>query len=250
MGLTFSGMTKFTTVDYPGKLACVLYLPTCLLRCPYCHNKAIAQGSRGEGLTEDDVKAFLKRRRGKLTGVVLSGGDPLCSPMYRLSSFIEDVKGMGFSVKLDTAGVAHALTDVATLGMLDAIAIDLKLPPGRILKFMPQLRCSSDFPNAEVLQAFGRKAEETLRMNIALLNIGRYSYKELRTTVHKSLLSEDDLIAIRDAYVTGDVPWYLQQYVPCDGFNPELKDRPTYTDDELKAIAGRLGAKVRNIKEN
>ena len=99
--MQIAGLVKNSFVDYPGHIAAAVFVPGCNMDCWYCHNRALWE--RGELLDEEEVAAFLMKRRGFLDGVVVSGGEP--SLQSDLPLFVRRLKDMGYLVKLDTNGL-------------------------------------------------------------------------------------------------------------------------------------------------
>lgn len=125
--MPIKGLEKYTTLDYTGKDAAVIFFGGCNLRCPHCQNPELINGSLPD-IPKKDVLDFLKERRKWLDGVVLSGGEP--TMQWDLVDFIREIKDMGFSVKLDTNGVRYdVLLDLKDKGLVDYVAMDVKGPP-------------------------------------------------------------------------------------------------------------------------
>lgn len=103
MRMRIGGLQKVTLLDYPGKVACTVFLPGCNLRCPFCHNPALVLPDRATGgLSTEKLLAFLETRRGKLDGVCVTGGEPT---LYEdLPALLRQIRALGFAVKLDTNG--------------------------------------------------------------------------------------------------------------------------------------------------
>lgn len=120
------GLQKLSMVDYPGKLAATVFTGGCNLRCPFCHNALlVTRLEESPILTEDEVMDFLKKRRGLLDGVVLSGGEPLMHP--GAADFLAAVRDMGFAVKLDTNGFyPQQLAHILDRKLADYVAMDIK----------------------------------------------------------------------------------------------------------------------------
>ncbi|HFQ61604.1 MAG TPA: 4Fe-4S cluster-binding domain-containing protein, partial [Epsilonproteobacteria bacterium] len=93
-------ITKFTHLDYPDHLACIIWFAGCNMRCDYCYNKDIVFAKNGT-YSLNDALAFLETRRSLLDGVVLSGGE---ASLQELIPFCKAIKKLGFSIKLDTNG--------------------------------------------------------------------------------------------------------------------------------------------------
>ena len=124
MALRLGGLQRTSTLDFPGVLCCVVFTAGCDLDCFYCHNRALIDGT-AEIVSEADVMDFLRRRRGKLDGVVISGGEPTLQP--ELADFLRTVRGLGFHTKLDTNGQRpEVIEGLLTQGLLDYAALDIK----------------------------------------------------------------------------------------------------------------------------
>lgn len=183
------GLVPFTTIDFPGKLAAVLFCQGCPWRCGYCQNVHLlpfADGSRAW----DEILAFLNGRRGMLDAVVFSGGEPLAQPA--LPDAMQAVRGLGFAVGLHTAGVSTTRLRAA-LPLSDWVGFDVKAPFSRY---------------ADVTgTAGGRAAWASLA---ALLDSGRPH--EVRTTVDGSVLDGDALLTMADELsAIGVRRWTLQR---------------------------------------
>lgn len=101
--MNIQGLQKLTLLDYPGKVACTIFTSGCNFRCPFCHNAPLVLGTgQTEKYPEEEIFTFLKKRQGILDGVCVSGGEPLLQ--NDIERFLEQVKELGFLVKLDTNG--------------------------------------------------------------------------------------------------------------------------------------------------
>ena len=127
--MTIMGLQKLTLLDFPGKLACTVFTGGCNFRCPFCHNASLVIPSKlGAAMPTDEFFAFLEKRRGMLSGVCVSGGEPTL--MFDLEKFIAKIKSMGYLVKLDTNGSRPAvLKDLVAKGLVDYVAMDIKNSP-------------------------------------------------------------------------------------------------------------------------
>jgi pyruvate formate lyase activating enzyme len=123
--LTIGGLTPFTTIDYPGKLAAVVFCQGCPWRCGYCHNQHLLVLGQPEAVSWQEVSRFLEQRRGLLDAVVFSGGEPTLQP--NLAQAIATVRQMGFLTGLHTAGPFPERL-AACLPLLDWVGMDLKAP--------------------------------------------------------------------------------------------------------------------------
>ena len=130
--MRFYGFQKMTLLDFPGKVACTLFTGGCNMRCPFCHNALLVteleQGN--DTWDEAEVLTFLRRRKGLLDGVCVTGGEPTLQP--ELAPFLRRVKELGYAVKLDTNGTRpEVLRALVGEGLVDYVAMDVKNSPAR-----------------------------------------------------------------------------------------------------------------------
>ena len=121
------GIQKLTLLDFPGKVACTVFLNGCNFRCPYCHNAELL-GDGDEVMTVAGLLAFLQKRQGILEGVCITGGEPTLHP--ELPALLGEVRALGYAVKLDTNGYRPEILEaVLDQGLVDYVAMDLKNGP-------------------------------------------------------------------------------------------------------------------------
>ncbi len=211
--MIFGGFEKCTLVDYPGKVACMVYTIGCNFRCPYCHNPELVDETVETTYSEAVILDFLDTRKGLLDGVVITGGEPTMHE--ELPAFARRVKEKGFLVKLDTNGTnPEMLRRAIDDGWVDYVAMDMKSP----------LETYS--------QTVARAVDvEAIRESISILLASSIEY-EFRTTIVKSLLSSEDLKCIGEA-IRGAKCYYLQKFVPTKILNPQFRRKVTYTDEEF-----------------
>lgn len=163
------GLQKMTLLDYPGKVACTIFLGGCNFRCPFCHNSELLDGTAAPVMEMEELLGFLEKRKGLLDGVCITGGEPTLQK--DLPELLSAIKAMGFAVKLDTNGYRpEVLKAVVEQGLVDYVAMDVKNCPSRY----------AETAGVENLQI--SRIEESL---VFLLS-GQVDY-ELRTTVVKPL---------------------------------------------------------------
>ncbi len=122
---TVAGLVPFTTIDYPGCLAAVVFFKGCPLKCPFCHNPNLQENDGKGEMKWADVLSFLSKRQGKLDAVVLSGGEPLMQP--DIVDLARQVKELGFKVGIHTSGVyPEKLRQMVTY--IDWVGLDIKAP--------------------------------------------------------------------------------------------------------------------------
>ena len=126
--MRFAALHPCSFIDWPGRLAAVAFTSGCNLRCRYCHNPALACGTAATPVEEEAVLAHLRARRGRLDGLVVTGGEPVIHA--GLAAFLAAVKREGFAVKLDTNGTRpDVVGELLGAGLVDYLAVDLKAPP-------------------------------------------------------------------------------------------------------------------------
>ena len=197
------GLQKMTLLDFPGKIACTVFLGGCNFRCPFCHNSELFTGKQ-EMLMEDEAFfAFLGKRKGLLDGVCVSGGEPT---LYKdLPEFLGKIKALGFQVKLDTNGSrSEVLQELLQKNLVDYVAVDVKNSPAMYAQTV----------GLETMDL--KPIEESLRLLIG----GNIPY-ELRTTLVSQLHSAasiQDMGAWLVSLVTGVKPkkLFLQSFVDRD----------------------------------
>lgn len=158
------GLQKVTLLDFPGKVACTVFLTGCNLRCPYCHNPdLVLTKDNGKYISEKEFFEFLLSRKGKLDGVCITGGEPTLYP--NLTNLIRRIREMGFLVKLDSNGtVPEILKPLLREKLLDYVAIDIKNAP------------------SQYAETCGADVIEYVEKSVALLKNSNIDY-EFRTTV-------------------------------------------------------------------
>ena len=120
------GLQKMTLLDFPGEIACTVFTAGCNMRCPFCHNASLVTDiNPADAIEEEEFFAFLNKRKGLLSGVAITGGEPLMQP--DIAKFMKRVKELGFKVKLDTNGTfPERLACIIDEGLVDYIAMDIK----------------------------------------------------------------------------------------------------------------------------
>lgn len=229
MDIKIAGLQKMTLLDYPGKLACIVFLPGCNFRCPFCHNSDLLPGSAESQLTYEELMMFLKKRQGMLEGVCVTGGEPTLQP--KLGELLGAVKAMGYSVKLDTNGSRPAvLKSLVEQKLVDYVAMDVKNSPAR---YSQTIGASQDLLPA---------ITESLRFLLE----GSVDY-ELRTTVVDEL-HDEEAVAQMGQWVAGIVPgvkakrFFLQpfadrQSVLIQGLHTPTKEKLTAFTELLAPFA-------------
>ncbi len=191
------GLQKMTLLDYPGHVACTVFLGGCDLSCPFCHNYELADGSASPVMDDAALMAFLKKRQGLLDGVAITGGEPCLHA--ELPELLENIRALGFSVKLDTNGFHPAmLRSLLERGLVDYVAMDIKNSPEKYA------------------ETSGRQSLDLrpLQESITLLIGGSVDY-EFRTTVVSEFHKASDFEEI-GLMVFGAKRFFLQCFTDRD----------------------------------
>ena len=217
--MQITGIQKLTLLDYPGTVACTVFTAGCNFRCPFCHNAMLVLPEQitQDYLTDDEVFDFLRRRRGVLDGVAVTGGEPLLHK--DIPEFLERVKELGYKIKLDTNGSNPALLrEIVEKKLVDRVAMDIKNSP----ELHAETIGFEHFDLAPV--------EESKN----LLLSGSMDY-EFRTTVVKGIHTRESLIEAAK-WIRGAKEYYLQQFK--DSGNLVLGEGlSAYDEKQMRALA-------------
>lgn len=220
--MRIGGFQKFSLIDYPGKVAAVIFTQGCNFRCPFCHNaELVCPELFHDSIPEDDVIQFLQKRRDKLQGVVITGGEPTLQK--DLIAFLNRIKQMGYLVKLDTNGSnPDVLQQLLDLHFINYVAMDIK----------------SSFERYE--RAAGVKVNvDNIRRSIRILLDSDVQH-EFRTTAVKSVCNSDDLTAIDDL-IQGAEHYRLQRFVATDKLlDPNILSQDDFNDEEFSLLQSYL----------
>lgn len=192
--MIIGGITNLTLLDYPEKVACTVFTVGCNFRCPFCHNNTLVNGNDGKQLSVVEVLRFLQKRKSVLEGMCLTGGEPLVQ--NGVEEFLQAVKALGYSVKLDTNGAyPERLKTLVEAGLVDYVAMDVK--NGKEMY--------------AVTAGCGKADLDKIEQSVAYLKSGVVDY-EFRTTVTGNLHTEQS-IGTMARWLAGAKRLYLQQFV-------------------------------------
>ena len=235
--MRIGGLQKFSLIDYPGKIAAIVFTQGCNFRCPYCYNPELVDPDRfGECIPEGDVFALFEARRGKLDGVVITGGEPTLQP--DLADFASRVKGLGYSVKLDTNGSNPGVLKSMIYGKLaDYIAMDIKAP------LHPVKKPGTESRYGEVTRS--GIEPDVIRESIDIILSSGIDH-EFRTTVAWGCLLPGDYLKMAKA-VKGAKRYALQKFVPSKILDPEMTGLKAPSDEDLLELKKSIGRYVREV---
>lgn len=209
-----------TLIDFPGKIATTVFTVGCSFRCPFCHNPELVLSCNLQpatrNLIEEEFFMFLKKRKGKLEGVCITGGEPTIQK--DIIEFIRKIKKMGYSVKLDTNGSRpDVLKKLLDEKLLDFVAMDIKNYPEK-------------YP-----QTVGLKPDiERIKLSVDLIMNSRIDY-EFRTTVVPGIHKEEDFQKIVK-WIEGAKAYYLQEYREIKILDSKLKKKTKNKKIDLEKI--------------
>ncbi len=233
--MKFAGLIKQSLVDYPGKIAAVLFTRGCNLRCPYCHNFHLLskKGHRDDqGIDLEAVLEFLEERVGFLDGVVISGGEPTLNE--GLPRACQAIKKLGCLVKLDTNGTrTEVLAGLIAEQTIDYVAMDIKAP----------------LDYKAYLQACGRLSPQeflNIRNSLHLLKQAPLEV-EFRTTVVPTYHQAEDLVRIAAA-IEGAALYSLQQFSPNQTLDPKLRGIKPYSAAQLQEMVTLVKPHVKRVR--
>ena len=220
------GLQKMTLLDFPGRVACTVFLGGCDFRCPFCHNFELVDGTAPAVMGEEELLAFLQRRRGLLDGVAITGGEPCLHP--GLPQLMRDIRALGFAVKLDTNGYHPALLgEILGEGLADYVAMDIKNSPDKYAQ-------TAGLDSLDLAP---------IRESVSLLMASGVDY-EFRTTVVREFHEAENFRAI-GKWIQGAPKYFLQAFtdretVPFGNLNPP-------TSEEMRTYAGIVSGFVDHV---
>ncbi len=188
------GMQGISLIDFPGRIASILFVGGCNFRCPYCQNGSLVEGyERLPSIDADSVLAFLKRREGFIDGVVITGGEPLLNGS-NLVEFLGKVRNTGLSIKLDTNGYStDVLREILKSKVVDYVAMDIKTS-------LEKYHIAS-----------GRKINANKILDSIRAIMEASIEYEFRTTCVPGLVGREDIEDIT-SLIKGAKRYYLQQF--------------------------------------
>jgi len=204
--MKFYGFLKMTMLDFPGRVACIVFTGGCNFRCPFCHNSLLVTDIGNQTYDEEEILEYLNKRKGILDGICVSGGEPLLQ--VGLDSFLEKVKNMGVSVKIDTNGsFPSRLKTLVLKGLVDYVAMDIK----------------NDKDNYGAIIGIDGFDTKKVEKSVEFLMTSGIDY-EFRTTIMQEYHKEDNIKAIA-SWIAGAKKYFLQKYKDSEncitrGLNP------------------------------
>lgn len=223
--MRIAGLQKLTLLDYPSKVACIIFTQGCNYKCPYCQNSGLIKFNDDELIDEEEIFAYLNKRKGIIDGIVITGGEPTIQK--DLKDFIRKVKDLGISVKLDTNGSnPKVVEEVINEGLVDYIAMDIK----NVLEIYKDV--TDVAPNIN-----------NLKQSIELIKNSPIEH-EFRTTIIKPIHNIDKILKIC-SYVEGE-KMFLQNFVRSENVLGEYLE--PFSETELIEIDNIIKEKFPNVR--
>lgn len=214
------GLQKMTLLDYPGKVACTVFLGGCDLRCPFCHNADLLDMNAPALMDDQELMKFLKTREGLLEGVAFTGGEPLLRK--DLPDLIAGIRELGFKIKIDTNGNhPDRLISLVESGMADYVAMDIKNSPERYAE-------TAGMNDIDI---------GPIRESVSMLLENTIDY-EFRTTTVAELHNDDSFEKI-GRWINGARRYYLQRFtdretVPFQGLHSPTEEQMKHWADIVR----------------
>ena len=213
--IKIAGFQKNSFIDYPGKIAAVIYLGGCNMRCFYCHNNPILCPTSNQ-LEFTPILDELREQTGFLDAVVITGGEPTLHP--HLTQIIAQIKALGFLIKLDTNGTnPQLLRDLTENGHVDYVAMDIKAPLDRYNEIC------------------GITNTESIKQSIDFL-IGQTRIPYMFRTTLVPQLQEPDILAIANL-IKGATTYQIQQFIPNEFSNSHRTIQLPHPPSEIQRLA-------------
>ncbi|MGA2417868.1 MAG: anaerobic ribonucleoside-triphosphate reductase activating protein [Candidatus Staskawiczbacteria bacterium] len=207
--MIIAGLQKTTLIDYPGKIACVVFLAGCNFRCPWCYSSELVlplKIVKQPRISEQEFFNFLRSRQGLLDGAVICGGEPTINK--DLEQFVEKIKNLGFAVKLDTNGSnPKMLKDSVNSGLINYVAMDIKTSPKN--------------PVYQKIMTEGITIDN-IKESVEFFKNGNLDF-EFRTTCVPTIHTKNDFLEIAEWIGGKNIKYYLQNFRAEKTIDPEFE---------------------------
>ena len=227
--LPIRGLQKTSLIDYPGKIAATIFLGGCNLRCNYCYNKELVFPTKEKSIPEQEVLAFLRKRKNVLDGVCITGGEPTIH--QELPMFLKKIKDNNYKIKLDTNGTNPEM--VAMLikhHLIDYLAMDIKAS-------------EETYQRVTSVQADMKKIKQTVQL---LKN--SHTHYELRMTIIPSITTMKEIKNVAQ-WTKGCTQFYLQQFKPTDKImDTSILQYKPHPEREIKKFKKELAKTIPKVE--
>ena len=228
--MIINGFQKLTLLDFPEKVACIIFTAGCNFRCPFCHNASLVTHiDKDQKIEEREIFSYLEKRKGLLDGVCITGGEPLIQE--DIKEFIEKIKNLGYAVKLDTNGSnPKKLKELIDKKLVDYVAMDIKNSKSKYA-------CTAGVQNISF---------DNIEKSISILLENKVDY-EFRTTVVNELHTVEDIQDIAKL-IQGAEKYFIQNFkdsgdIIAQNVTPVTEKK--LADMQKTALDSGLSAKIR-----
>lgn len=222
--MKIGGLQKVTLVDYPGKIACTIFLSGCNFKCPFCYSKELVLKEEIDNhpeIKEKELFSFLRERKGMIDACVICGGEPTIN--HEIIQFIRKIKDLGYLIKLDTNGYCpDKLKELIDQNLVDYIAMDIK-------------SCFKDYSLAAGVNVDISRIKES----IELIKNSGIDY-EFRTTIVPKIHTKESIIEMAND-IGGAKKYFLQTFrSEKETIDPEFSKLKPFPEEELKEIVKEI----------
>lgn len=228
--MKIKGFEKVSLIDYPGHIACVIFLAGCNFRCHFCYNKnLVIETHRLPDIEEEVIYSYLRERRNILEGIVVSGGEPTVN--QNLPDFMQRLRQFRLPIKLDTNGTHPEM--VQTLlekKAIDYVAIDIKVPLNTHYLTLTHIKPAFIFSIKQTLQLLVEsKTPFELRTTVIPTVHNRYVWTTMR----------EQLVQILGKKIS-NIPWFVQPFMPGNCLDPSFNKLPPTPEPQLHEAVQEL----------
>ena len=179
--MKIANFQKFSLIEYPGKISCIIFTQGCNFNCLYCHNPELIPTNTEKLIPEEEILKFLEKRKNQIDAVVITGGEPTLQP--DLIDFLKKLKNMNFLLKLETNGSKpEIIKKILEYKLLDFITMDIKSPPE---KYETITKTKIDF--------------SIINESIEIIKNSKIPF-EFRTTLLEKIIDEKDIEKIKKLF--------------------------------------------------
>lgn len=236
MAIPIAGFIENSLIEWEGNIVSIIFLPSCNMRCHYCHSPHLVSASGGSNRLEtipvENIISAIRRNRGWVDGVVITGGEPTLhkSASGGLDELIGEFSSLGIKVRLDSNGTnPDVLEDLINRKLIQCVAMDIKAP----------LR------EEKYEEAAGVPTNlSSIRQSIELIMNSGIEY-EFRTTVCPAFLNESDIVEIART-IKGAQRYALQGFKPNNCLDSGMLNIVPYPVETLRQFAESARAYVKN----
>lgn len=219
--MNIGGFLKFSSVDDPGFLSCVVFTQGCNWKCPFCHNPELIPINKKTNVSQEDIFKQIEERKNFLESVTITGGEPTIQE--NLIEYCRELKNIGLRIKLDTNGSkADIITILVKERLVDFISIDIKTSPE---KYFKAIGLDSEYAKNCIV---------SIEKILDLFDNEKVEY-EIRTTLVPGLVELDD-ITIIGKWIGGNKKYILQRFRSIKTLSSEFKDIDEYNGDIITSI--------------